>query len=87
MKRSLVLAAFVALTGCAQSGPPEVAVCDGKHLRPANLYGSVLPEAALEQPKTAPVTDPAVVSPSNPTKSPTISQIDPHSFDLCGRPA
>ena len=36
-----IFAAF-ALTGCASTGGGKLAVCDGKHLRPANPYGTVL---------------------------------------------
>lgn len=35
------LAAF-ALSACASTAGGKLAVCDGKHLRPANPYGSVL---------------------------------------------
>lgn len=38
----LTLAATLALSGCASSGSGKLAVCDGKHLRPANPYGTVL---------------------------------------------
>jgi hypothetical protein len=36
--------ATLTLAGCASSGGGKLAVCDGKHLRPANPYGSVLSE-------------------------------------------
>lgn len=35
-------AAALALTACASTGGGKLAVCDGKHLRPANPYGTVL---------------------------------------------
>ena len=38
-----VLAVALALAGCATHAEPKPAVCDGKHRRPANPYGSVLP--------------------------------------------
>lgn len=45
--RVLVLTVVVALTlgGCASLGKEKASVCDGKHRRPANLYGSVLDPA------------------------------------------
>jgi type IV secretion system protein VirB7 len=54
----LILAASASLCGCAalqKDGAPPV--CDGKHRRPANLYGSVLDPAA--PPASAPVAAPA----------------------------
>lgn len=46
--RAAALVAVIALTlaGCAGLGPEKAPVCDGKHRRPANLYGSVLDPAA-----------------------------------------
>lgn len=38
----LMLVASFALAGCASAGGGKLAVCDGKHLRPANPYGTVL---------------------------------------------
>lgn len=40
--RVLTLLPMLALAGCATTGGGKLAVCDGKHLRPANSYGSVL---------------------------------------------
>ena len=45
----LTMAAMLALAGCSSTGGGKLAVCDGKHLRPANPYGTVLalpPEGA-----------------------------------------
>ena len=44
--RLLTLMAMFALAGCASTGGGKLAVCDGKHLRPANAYGTVLAPAA-----------------------------------------
>lgn len=60
--------ALLLLVGCASQGEPKVAVCDGKHRRPANPYGSVLPSAPAP---TAGAPGPQ-------------SAIDPKSFDPCG---
>ena len=38
----LTVAAALALTACSSTGGTKLAVCDGKHLRPANPYGTVL---------------------------------------------
>ena len=49
--------AALALTACASTGGGKLAVCDGKHLRPANPYGTVLApatEGGLPAPPAAP---------------------------------
>lgn len=42
--RIAILTTFAAfaLTACASTGNGKLAVCDGKHLRPANPYGTLL---------------------------------------------
>lgn len=57
--RSVVLtfAAVVALGGCATLRTTEPPVCDGRHRRPANPYGSV-----LDPPPPPVVAEPAVES-------------------------
>ncbi len=52
--RLLTLMAMFALAGCASTGGGKLAVCDGKHLRPANPYGSVLAPTTTSQPPTPP---------------------------------
>lgn len=67
---ALLAAALLLLAGCASE--PKPAVCDGKHRRPANLYGSVLPAApAADAPTPAPAPGPQ-------------SSIDPQSLQACG---
>ncbi len=39
------VAAALALSACSATGGGKLAVCNGKHLRPANAYGSVLAPA------------------------------------------
>lgn len=46
--------AALALTACASTGGGKLAVCDGKHLRPANPYGSVLAVPVEGAPPAAP---------------------------------
>ena len=48
----LVTALAIALSGCASAGGSAPPVCDGKHRRPVNLYGSVLDPA--KSPTSAP---------------------------------
>ena len=38
----LILGATVALGACSTFASPDAPICDGRHRRPANLYGSVL---------------------------------------------
>lgn len=42
----LVISASLALAACSSTGGGKLAVCDGKHLRPGNPYGTVLAPAA-----------------------------------------
>lgn len=46
MRGAIIAITAVALAGCASFRKEEAPVCDGKHRRPANLYGSVLDAAA-----------------------------------------
>lgn len=75
--RLLTLMAMFALAGCASTGGGKLAVCDGKHLRPANPYGSVLAPAASGQ---AP-TPPAVGAEAKPKA--LSSAASPLSFGSC----
>lgn len=49
MRSAVCLIVVLALGGCASLGKTKAPVCDGKHRRPANLYGSVLDPAAPPQ--------------------------------------
>lgn len=64
--RLLTLMAMFALAGCASTGGGKLAVCDGKHLRPANPYGSVLAPTttgeALRPPATGSEAKPKALS-------------------------
>lgn len=71
MRRGLVMVvAVLALGGCATLGKEKAPTCDGKHRRPANLYGSVLDP-----------TTPLASAPVKPDKLPAIS---PSSYRSCG---
>ena len=73
----LIVAASFALSACSSTGAEKPAICDGKHLRPANPYGTVLAPAA-EGP-AAPSTQ---GSPE--TKPKTLSSVaSPKSFGSC----
>jgi hypothetical protein len=51
MTRLIIVAlGALALSGCAGSHIKPAAVCDGKHRRPANLYGSILPSLPVPLP-------------------------------------
>jgi len=73
----LTLLAVLALSGCASTGGGKLAVCDGKHLRPANPYGSVLAPAANGQPLPPPATS----GEAKPRK--LSSTASPSSFGSC----
>jgi hypothetical protein len=68
----LTLAATLALAGCASTGGGKLAVCDGKHLRPANPYGTVL----------APATEGGTPAPSA-----GAGEVRPKALSLLGSPA
>jgi hypothetical protein len=83
MRRLVTLAAaLLVLAGCA-THDPKPAVCDGKHRRPANPYGSILPNipGADTAPPAAHVTPPT--PPGGHPPGPQ-SSIDPQSFASCG---
>ncbi len=50
----LTIAAALALAACSSTGGGKLPVCDGKHLRPANPYGTVLAPATEGGAPTAP---------------------------------
>ena len=61
--RRVTIAAIgaLALGGCTGAHIKKPAVCDGKHRRPANLYGSILP--TLPVPVPAPQAGQSMVAP------------------------
>lgn len=51
MKRLMVASlGALALSGCMGSHLKKLPVCDGKHHRPANLYGTILPTLPVPVP-------------------------------------
>ena len=84
----LIGAIGISLCACASNPNQTPPVCDGKHTRPANLYGSVLSDEGdhLEAPPIQP--PPSHAPPNGGAGSPSIkplSAIDPQSFAPCGR--
>lgn len=49
-RMALAAIAVLALAGCTGAHVKKPAVCDGKHRRPANLYGTVLPTLPVPLP-------------------------------------
>ena len=64
LRRSAVIIALLPSLAQGASGPKKLPVCDGKHLREVNIYGSVLPGSPL----------PAIVAPPAPPPVPQIKQ-------------
>lgn len=73
----LTISAALGLSACASTGGGKLAVCDGKHLRPANPYGTVLALPA-EVGRPAPPTAPDGVKPKT-----LSSNTSPRSFRSC----
>lgn len=70
-------ATALALTACASTGGGKLAVCDGKHLRPANPYGTVLALPTEGTPRPSAAT-------SDGAKPKTLSSnAAPKSFGSC----
>ena len=66
----LLLTMTLALCGCATLQSQKSPVCDGKHRRPANTYGSVL--------------DPVVPTPSTPSTPAKLSAAPLAGHGSCG---
>lgn len=64
LRRSAVMIALLPSLAQGASGPKKLPVCNGKHLREVNIYGSVLPGSPL----------PAIVAPPAPPPVPQIKQ-------------
>jgi tRNA A37 threonylcarbamoyladenosine synthetase subunit TsaC/SUA5/YrdC len=80
----VLLPVLTLLIGCASTQSPKVAVCDGKHRRPANPYGTVLPSVQLAG-QGAATTPPAIKPLTGSTAPGPLSAIDPRSLLPCGR--
>jgi hypothetical protein len=71
----LSLVALSALTGCASTDGAKLAVCDGKHLRPANAHGSVLAPNPTGQTPPPPVAG-RVVKPRKLSSAASLSSVE-----------
>jgi hypothetical protein len=82
---AVVASVILALAGCAHSPDGKPAVCDGRHRRPANPYGSVLP-VFPGQANTPPDAQPTAHGAKPPLPPPPgpLSAIDPRSLAPCG---
>ncbi len=64
MKRLTIVAlGALALGGCAGSKIKPAGVCDGKHRRPANLYGTILPSLPVPLPASRQGAGQSLVAP------------------------
>ncbi len=64
MKRLTIVAlGAVALSACTGTHLKPAPVCDGKHRRPANLYGSILPALPMPLPASQQGTGQSLVAP------------------------
>jgi len=71
MKRLTIVAlGVVALSGCTGTHIKPVAVCDGKHRRPANLYGTILPSLPVPLPASQQGAGQSMVAPPSGAASP-----------------
>ncbi|QDK36031.1 hypothetical protein [Sphingomonas sp. IC081] len=66
----------LALSGCTGSHIKPPAVCDGKHRRPANMYGTIMPNLPVPLPPSQTAGWPATPasSPSSDTPIPPEAQ-------------
>ena len=71
MKRLTIVAlGALALSGCAGSRIKPAAVCDGKHRRPANLYGTILPSLPVPMPLSQQGPGQSIVAPPSGSTGP-----------------
>ena len=64
MKRLTIVAiGALALGSCTGARIKPVSVCDGKHRRPANLYGSILPSLPVPLPASQQGAEQSMVAP------------------------
>jgi len=85
MKRLTIVAiGALALGSCTGARIKPVSVCDGKHRRPANLYGSILPSLPVPLPASQQGAGQSMMAPPSrepapvprPAPSPTPGAVD-----------
>lgn len=64
LRQAALASALLPALANGASGPKKLPVCNGKHMREVNIYGSVLPGSPL----------PAIVAPPAPPPVPQIKQ-------------
>jgi hypothetical protein len=62
-KLTIVVLSAIVLSGCTGSHIKPVSVCDGKHRRPANLYGTILPSLPVPLPASQQGAGQSMVAP------------------------
>ena len=78
MKRLTIVAlGAVALSGCTGTRIKPVFVCDGKHRRPANLYGTILPSLPVPLPASQQGTGQSMVAPPSSATTPAPAPVAP----------
>lgn len=96
MKRLTIIAlGALALSGCTGAHISKPAVCDGRHRRPANLYGSILPTLPVPLPASQQQAGQSMVVPGPgpevlpaPPKAPALPPAPaPDSSPSAGSPA
>lgn len=74
MKRLAIVAlGALALSGCTGTHIKAPAVCDGKHRRPANLYGTILPTLPVPLPASQGGGGQSMVAPPTGAAVPDVS--------------
>jgi hypothetical protein len=92
---AIIALGALTLSGCAGSHLSKPPVCDGKHRRPANLYGSILPTLpvplpASQQAPTPPMPATSVPAPppdAGPTSVPSATPQSPPAAGASGATA
>jgi hypothetical protein len=88
MKRLTIVAiGAVALGGCTGTHIKPVSVCDGKHRRPANLYGSILPSLPVPLPASQQGAGQSMVAPPSREPAPVPLPAPAPTSDAGGAPA
>jgi hypothetical protein len=78
MKRLTIVAlGAVALSGCTGTHIKPPSVCDGKHRRPANLYGTILPSLPVPLPASQQGVGRSMVAPPSSATTPAPAPVAP----------
>lgn len=95
LRRSAVVIALLPSLAQGASGPKKLPVCNGKHLRDVNVYGSVLPGSPIPAVTATPAPPPVPQikrpidggppPPPVPSLAPdkTSARADPRAYESC----